>query len=545
MVRIPASALQTLLGEQADLDEKLQLIHSLRAGSGAHSLALDRALLRAYAAASNGLKEARQAQAQLSETLEKLTEPPWHVATYLGMVETGFGPRVEVIWAGSRHVVRVDDALEFDDLRCGDEVYLCDQRNMVMSISRSLPAGETATYDRATADGRLVLRARDEEIIVVPADRLDVAQLCKGDLVRWSRSTSVAYEIIEGASGDAYFLEETPEETFEQIGGLRFQTEQLRQAIRLRFDHSDAAELYRLNAARSILLVGGPGLGKTLMARALANWLATLSATGRSRFMYIKPGSLNSVWYGQSEQNYRDAFRTAREAGEKEPDVPVVMFFDEVDSVAATRGATLDRVGDRVLTALAAELDGLTARGNILIVAATNRADAIDPALMRPGRLGDRVIRIPQPDRAAALEILGKHLATELPYDGDREELLEACVSHIYAPNGTGDLATIRFADGERRGVTARDLTSGAVLRNIADHARERACLRAVENDGVGITLGDLVDSAAGVFAEAAGLLTRYNCHAYLTDLPEGLTVASVQRTESRVRRPHRFVATS
>ena len=200
MVRIPASALQTLLGEQADLDEKLQLIHSLRSGSGAHSLALDRALLRAYAAASNGLKEARQAQAQLSETLEKLTEPPWHVATYLGMVETGFGPRVEVIWDGSRHVVRADDELAFDELRCGDEVYLCDQRNMVMSISRSLPAGETATYDRATADGRLVLRARDEEIIVVPADRLDVAQLCKGDLVRWNRSPCCAKRVPGVAS---------------------------------------------------------------------------------------------------------------------------------------------------------------------------------------------------------------------------------------------------------------------------------------------------------------------------------------------------------
>ena len=103
---------------------------------------------------------------------------------------------------------------------------------------------------------------------------------------------------------------------------------------------------------------------------------------------------------------------------------------------------------------------------------------------------------------------------------------------------------TRQDADGKRRGVTARDLTSGAVLRNIADHARERACLRAVESNGAGITLSDLVDSAAGVFAEAAGLLTRTNCHAYLSDLPEGVTVAGVQRTESRVRRPHRFVAT-
>ena len=545
MPRISPSILNKLFGEPGDLGEKLQLLHSLRSESEGHSIALDRALLRAHGATREGLAEAREAQAKLTEMLERLTEPPWHVATYLGMIQTGFGPRVEVVWDGSRHVVRADENLAIDDLRCGDEVYLSDQRNMVMSISQSLPAGETAIYDRTTADGRLVLRARDEEVIAVPADRLDLAQLCQGDLVRWSRSTSVAHEVIEGASADAHFLEETPQETFDQIGGLAFQTEQVRRAIRLRFEHSDAAALYRLNPARSILLVGGPGLGKTLMARALANWLASLSASGRSRFMYIKPGSLNSVWYGQSEQNYRDAFKTAREAGEREPDVPVIMFFDEVDSVAATRGATLDRVGDRVLTALAAELDGLETRGNILIVAATNRADAIDPALLRPGRLGDLVIRMPQPDRAAALEILGKHLGGELPYDGDRDELLEACVSHIYAPNGTGELASIRFADGTRRSVTARDLSSGAVLRNIADHARERACLRAVENGGAGITLRDLVDSAAGVFAEAASLLTRYNCHAHLTDLPEGLTVAGVQRTETRVREPHRFVGTN
>jgi SpoVK/Ycf46/Vps4 family AAA+-type ATPase len=191
------------------------------------------------------------------------------------------------------------------------------------------------------------------------------------------------------------------------------------------------------------------------------------------------------MWYGESERRYREIFRSARERSEQEG-LPVTLFFDEIESIAGARDGSM-RVDDRVLTAFMTELDGLEARGNVLVVAATNRRDAVDPALMRPGRLGDLVLDIPRPDRRAAHAILSKHLPPDVPYamsddDNDvsaaRRELIDAAVSALYTPNGAPELATLTLRDGKRRVVRAPDLISGAHLANIAAAALETACVR-------------------------------------------------------------------
>jgi proteasome-associated ATPase len=545
--RIPAPFLRALLAAETPVPEKLSIISSLRADAPDRAPAIDRLLVQRNGELQKGLEEAQANQDKLRKMLDKLTAPPWHAGTYVGMVATPHGPMLEVTHGGARHVVGVADDLDPETLQCGDEVYLSHERNLVMARSESLPTGESATFERVASDGRVVLRWRDEEVVVLAAHGLDPESLKPGDVVRWDRMSQVAHEKLRGTQGDSYFLEETPSETFERIGGLREQIEGIKRTILLRLRHPDLADLYGLEAARSVMLVGGPGLGKTMIARALANWLASISESGRSRFMHIKPGSLHSMWYAQSEQNYRDVFRVAREAGAREPGVPVVMFFDEVDANTGTRGGAASRVDDRVMNAFAAELDGLVSRGNVLIVAATNRPDTIDPAMLRPGRLGDRIVTVPRPDRAAAIEILSKYLPDSMPVEGRHEDLLEALVSHLYAPNGRGELATITFADSSRRTVTAPDLVSGAVLKNIADQAREKACFRAARHgEGAGqLALHDLLDAADRVFGETARLLTRFNCHNHLTDLPADATVAGVEPHRPKVHRPHRFVKAS
>ncbi len=174
-------------------------------------------------------------------------------------------------------------------------------------------------------------------------------------------------------------------------------------------------------------------------------------------------GRLHSMWYGQSEANYREVFRVAREAGAGEPDVPVVIFFDEVDSIGGERGSSAHQVDDRVADAFMAELNGLEDRGNVLVVTATNRLDALDSALTRSGRLGDLVLRIPRPGRKAARQIFEKYFPSEIPYaaggrapEEARRDAIDTAVSMIFAPNGDAELAQIMFRDGKRRGASRR-----------------------------------------------------------------------------------------
>ncbi|MFZ0689904.1 MAG: AAA family ATPase, partial [Acidobacteriaceae bacterium] len=234
---------------------------------------------------------------------------------------------------------------------------------------------------------------------------------------------------------------------------------------------------------------GPPGNGKTKVARSTCNWLAGLSRSGRSRFINVKPGALNSMWYGATENNYREIFRIAREAATADPEVPVVMFFDEVDAIGATRGES-HRIDDRMLNAFMAEVDGLETlrNNNIVILAATNRLDSLDPALLRPGRLGDLVLHISRPKPKAARAILGRHMPADIPYAANgegpaaaREALLDLAVAQLFAQSAETELANLTLRDGKRRLVRAADLVSGAHLESIAQAALQRACIREAE----------------------------------------------------------------
>jgi SpoVK/Ycf46/Vps4 family AAA+-type ATPase len=389
-----------------------------------------------------------------------------------------------------------------------------------------------------------MLRSRDDLIVVRGSPELLDNPLRPGDLVRWSRRLGFAFERIPQASGDHLFLEDSPSENFSTIGGLDQQIEEVQRTIRLHYDHADTTRKYGLRRKSSVLLVGPPGTGKTMLARAMAHWLGGLSPSGRSRFVNVKPAGLHSMWYSQSEANYREAFRVAREAGEREPGVPVVMFFDEVDAVGGSRGDWGHRVDDRVLTAFMAELDGLEDRGNVLVVAATNRRDALDPALLRAGRLGDLILEIPRPNRVAGREILAKHLSFGLPIDTstDREALLDLAVSRIYSPNGMGELATVTLRNGKRRGVSAADLVSGATIANIARSAVERACLREAETGESGLRSTDVLEAIDREFEVAIRGLTPRNCREYLFDLPQDVDVVQVEPRRARARREHRVL---
>jgi SpoVK/Ycf46/Vps4 family AAA+-type ATPase len=254
------------------------------------------------------------------------------------------------------------------------------------------------------------------------------------------------------------------------------------------------------------------------------------------------------MWYGRTEERYREAFRVAREAATTEPDIPVVMFWDEVDAIGSNRGESANRIDDRMLNCFMAELNGLEDRGNIVILAATNRLDALDPALLRPGRLGDLVLHFPQPRAKAARAILERHLPGDIPYASNgegpaaaRNALLDLAVAQLFAQNTDTELARLTLRDGKQHLVRAGDLVSGAHLQFIAQAAIERACVREAEGGPEGLNTADIDAAVFNFFITAPCALTPRNARNYLRNLRQDIDVVRIDPIQRKVNHPHRY----
>jgi len=548
--RMLLELLRATVSGAASLEDKVARLQALRADATA-SQALDQTVLGEIARLHGGLEQAQQNIAEMRGLLQTLTAPPQFPAIFLGSVPEQ--NLALVVHGTGRRVVAVAEDVDASTLHAGDEVLLGHQLNVLLARSPfgAVETGEVGVFEHWLPGGRALLRSRDEEFIVQMAAQLD-GTLKSGDHVLWSRELRMALQKTEHAEKRELFVEETPGETFDSIGGLDRQIDALKAFLSLHVFHAHVARRYGLEPKRGITLHGPPGTGKTLLARALANWVATLSASRRSRFINVKPGQLNTMWYGETERKIRDLFRLARQVAEQEPDVPVVIYFDEIDSIGASRAELRHSVEARVLNALMAELDGFSSRGNVVVLAATNRLDVLDEALVRPGRLGDERIEIGRPNRAAASQILAKHLPKEIPYAGTgastyepaRMELIDACTAQLYAPNGAATLATLMLRDGSQRPVLARDLVNGAILAKVAADARSAACRREIESGEPGVRIDDVMAAVSTQLETMADALTPRSAHRYLTDLPQDAEVVRVQRTRrpAAMARVYRYI---
>ena len=543
---IPFVSQLLAIGEHAPtVDQKVDLAQAVRGRSADRSRKLDSLLFEHLARLGQGLTEAQAHQAKLQAVLEEFAGPPFHPAIFLRPVTTAAGPRAMVTYGGARRVVAAAEEVDLQALALGDGVLLGKDLNVVVGISsHATPeCGETALFEHATADGRIVLKWRDEEIVVESARSLRATELKPGDQVRWDRAAWLAFEKIERASGRRFLLDEVPDVGREQVGGQDANLDTLLSALTATLVAPEKAAQYGLGGRQSILMVGPPGCGKTLMARVAVAEVSRCSGR-RCRFGVVKPAEWESPWVGETQHNIRNCFTALREVA---ADGHAVLFLDEIESIGRIRGSAVGHHSDKFLAALLAELDGFTARTGVAIIAATNRKDLVDPALLE--RLSDVEICVRRPDMRGARAVFDIHLPASLPFSPNgaaaretRRDIIATALSRFYSPNADNELCILRFRDGKSRTIAARELASGRTFEQVCRAARRAAFLRDVDGGEPGLRPADMENAIADALERLASTLTPRNAHVYLPDLPQDIDVVSVEPIARKVARPHRYV---
>lgn len=500
----------------------------------------------------SALERAQMMQRELRGLLEQITAPPWYPCLLQRLVATAGGARALVSVGGASRLVSVHTDVEPASLAVGEMVYLDAHQRTVLGRADAgcAPPTEAGHFVRTAADGRLVVRVRDDELMLERAARLDGGEPRPGDVVLFDRASRLALELMPSVSGEQYLLADAGDLPLEQVGGNRACFDELLAVLGAALVEPDLAQRYGLGGRRAILLHGPPGCGKTLMARTAAAELGRRSGR-RCRFALVRPGEFESPYVGESEANIRACFRAL---GEASADGLAVVFLDEIESIGRIRGAHGARHSDRFLAALLAEIDGFRQRGQVAILAATNRRDLLDPALL--SRLSDVQLAVPRPDPRSAREIFAVHLPASLPYrrSGEaeaapgsetaaelRSELLDGAVSLLYAPNAENEIARITLRDGTSRAVRARELASGRLIEQICLAARERAFRRHARAEGAGLTTADAADAVSEALLRLSTTLTVHNARAHLDDLPDDLDVVRVEPIRARPERRHRY----
>jgi proteasome-associated ATPase len=480
------------------------------------------------------LREARDQIVALKEEVDRLAQPPSGFGVFLAACEDN---TADVFTGGRKMRVNVSPNVDLEALRPGQEVVLNEALNIVIAQDYET-IGEVVMLKEILADGEraLVISHADEERIVRLAAPLLDQVLRGGDSLLLEPRSGYVYERIPKAEVEELILEEVPDISYHDIGGLSSQIEQIRDAIELPYLHADLFREHQLKPPKGVLLYGPPGCGKTLIAKAVANSLAKQVAEktaadgaaspgkqqeGKSFFLNIKGPELLNKYVGETERHIRLVFQRAREKASE--GMPVIVFFDEMDSIFRTRGSGVSSdVENTIVPQLLSEIDGVEGLENVIVIGASNREDMIDPAILRPGRL-DVKIKIERPDAEAAKDIFSKYVLKELPLHPDDlkehgsslqatvDEMILRTVERMYSETEENRFLEVTYANGDKEVLYFKDFNSGAMIENIVARAKKMAIKEFLDTGQKGIRVAHLLAACVDEFSENEDLPNTTN----------------------------------
>src|SRR3989475_630430 len=506
---------EKLLVQLRSLEEEVRRLHQAR-----HQLEQAN---RQNERLTDALQDTKAQIEAMRAEVEKLTAPP---STYGIFTSVNKDQTVNVYVTGRKLKVNLHPAINVKTLCKGQEVILNEALNVIEACGFDVQGEVVRLKDNLDGRRATITLRTDEERVAELAEPLLSQRLSVGDHLLYDARSGYLLEKLPKSEVEELVLEEVPDISYNDIGGLHDQIEQIQEAVEVPFLHADLFKEHKLRAPKGVLLYGPPGCGKTLIAKAVANSIAKKLGhlTGkdiRSFFLHVKGPELLNKYVGESERQVREVFKKAKEKADD--GYPVIVFFDEMDALFRTRGSGISSdIESTIVPQFLSEIDGVERLRNVIVIGASNRQDLIDPAVLRPGRL-DVQIKIGRPDAVAAKDIFSKYLSSDLPFaeedltrhGGDAEALVEQMtdltVGAMDASSEENKFIEVTYANGEKEVLYFKDFASGALIEGIVSRAKKFAVKRAIAKEGLGLRSEDLIRAIREEFKEHEDLPNTTN----------------------------------